>query len=758
MPTLPKTTRMRPLVRVLYRLPPGSDLSGNGSPGIGGWSAWQSLVMSQRFGRTSATNGFLVDMWSRQCLPLIGEARLRYRTGCINGINYIGTDVLGNPIPVNLKNAEIRIQVAPSPAFEMGRDELSTFVPVWKTAWWGVVEQIETMGTSGETIYHCFDGFYKTKRWQMIQHAFYMDGDKRVGAGNPGYNFNTAGFYARIQGNLDPSGATVDPLGDLAGSDITNRYYCHTRPALNSPGGPGSEAIKWTEKQIVEHAMQSSRTFGETVFEMRGATVLFSGQSSWPVAEGTRCWDFVARVCDRRRGRGLVFVDWEDDTSDPLGNLDVCLRVRTPFHDDLNFTPPGSSPVNIPGAATAGSSVDLDYSGDHRLIPGSVTLGDPVQYAMDYVESRGERIEAMVSLSTGDGSLEKRWSQADEDAFVALTDPRQKATSRWDPVFQRYGLPSGWSWIAKDGNKQQLARCDYFCDVTGQLLIPGINVTRDPPSLLTVSMLSELPIYEGWNYQTSTPARWDAAFDLNAPPRRRMGVYERAATGDSYIDLSHLGFSLSLDPEFGIMITYGPYQDERVSGRWFSKPTVFGYAQSSDNLIITVTLLLADRVRMATGNPLQKRRLIIYHEGLHLWIAHPGAIWDLDRHTAGITSAPAFRNAASTSANAPGVLRDDRAALAQLHNLALAWYMTAHRTMSYSLRDCIALPSFTDIDDAVYTNPTIGSLVQTFTFTDATRTTQIATLNTPITGYVYDNVKCRSDISTGWCDLDFVSR
>ncbi len=163
-------------------------------------------------------------------------------------------------------------------------------------------------------------------------------------------------------------------------------------------------------------------------------------------------------------------------------------------------------------------------------------------------------------------------------------------------------------------------------------------------------------------------------------------------------------------------------------------------------------------MRMADGDPTSPRRLFIKHPGLHLWVAHPGAIWELDRTASVVAEAPALRSASAGTLNAPGLLRDDRIALSSLHQLAKIWYLQDHVTAQFSIRDCIALPSYTDIDQIVYNNPTLGTLIPTLAYTDATRQTQTAMLATPITGYIYDNVKCRSDISTDWSDLDFVSR
>ncbi len=752
MPTLPQNTRMRPLVRVLYRKWSSS------TDGTGQWSSWSPLPMAQRLASRTATNGFYVDRWSRYCLPMIGEARLRYHTGRINGIDYFGVDELGNPVPVDLTKAEIRIQVAPSPAFEAARETLAAFSPAWATAWMGTVEQIQTNGTTGETVYHCFDGFYRAKRWQMVDHHMYFNATHFISRGHPGYNVGVEGFYCRVQGNKDPSNTILDPMGDIASSGITNRNYAFTWAAL---GDNSVVADKWTDKQAVESACQGSRGRGEPVLEMRGQTTLLASSSAWPVIEGMKCWDFVAQICDRRRGRGLTFFDWEDDSADPTGPLDTCLRIRSPFADDITFTPPGSgTPIILPGATGATTTKALDYSGDHRLISGSVALGDRLAYRMDYVESAGEYLEVLTTLSGADGSLEGRYTAADATAFVAVTNPRWRSTARWDPVYQRYGIPTAWQWVAKNGNNANASRCDFYCNDLGVVVTPVVGSYTDYPlaSPLVMQLLNDLPLYEGYDYTTSTPARYDASKDPTAPPRRPvMGFIQ--TNGDNFLDLTRIGgFSLQVDPQFGVYVKFSENQNEFNAGRFFSATGVPGYSYNWQQLVLTVGLRLGNRVRIADGDPLSPRRLFIKHAGLHLWLAHPGAIWELNRTASVVAEAPAMRAAAAGTQYSPGVLRDDRVALASLHQLAKIWYLEDHRTASLALRDCIALPSYDDEDGATYTYPTLGTLITTLAFTDATRETQTATLNTPMTGYIFDNIKCRSDLSTDWSDLDFVSR
>ncbi len=839
--TLPTYTRMRPLVRLVYR-----------TRSAGEWSLWQPLPMAQRFAATKAENGFLVDGWSRYALPFIGEATLRYRHGIINGRMFAQTDQNGAAIPVDLRHAEIRIQTAPAPLFSFAFDPNkanfgSTFTPAWRTRWWGTVEQQLESPSAGETVYHCFDGLFRAKRWQIVHHSAQIEADSYTHVrGHPGYNLSIDGYFSRILGNKDPSGTTFDPTGEIdtwvAGDPgRENHYFGHTWPVGVS--GVADDTAKWTDQDVIEHALQSSRGMGDPIFRVRGETHLLEGSSTWNIVEGMKAWDLVAQVADRRRGRGLMFPDWADDSSAPLGPLDTYLTVRAQFKDDLKYTPPGGVELTLTGADTAGHTYALDLVGDQRLVDGSLKFGDRMQYLMDYVENNGEPIESLISPDYASGALAKRWTDADATAFKAIASARRRATSRWDPIYQRHGLNPQWDCTVGDAMGGPTTRCDYQCKSDGSFYdFEDPDMENAPPvsSPLLVRMSNDLPLYEGYNYATNPPVRYDAATDQMAPPRRCVMAFRQEVVGsDLYCDLMRMGFSLQMDRQYGFYVKYSADQSEQFAGRFFSLSGVVGFQRPYQCLILTIGVSFGNRVRMATTRdyieavkatanaadeltaaqstqsaaqatydaavsggapapeiasdlddlnsandaadsaqgqhdlavaneaealaatdsegPLKPHRLYIHHPGLCLWLAHPGAIWELDRSTSEQEVAPALRGAAG-GAGQIGILRDDRESLAQLHALTNVWYLNEHRTVSWSIADCGDLPSYVDtvLGDVAY--PQLGDLVTTTAYTDRAKTDQTVTCDTPITGSVYDNINGVHTWSSDWSDLDFVSR
>ena len=744
---LPTRPYQRPALRILARTPKRD--------GPAGWSAWQPLPMAQRLWADTWSPGFIIDSWRRRSLPMIGEALFRYQVGQINGKRVGGTDQAGNPIPADLYAAEVRLQTGILPPTDP--EQQAGWQPQWRTAWWGTVELQSDEAVAGERRYHCFDGLYRAKHWRMTSHRAVVDGQDYYGRGQPGYNLGVEDFYARSYGNKCADPAKVyDEHGDLPD---WAKAYARAFTWNASTSGANAPAEKWTDLDVVRHLLVAYRGPSDPVFKVDGTTeLLSSGIAPWAVRESAPAWDLLARICDRKRGRGLVYCDWEDDSAalagDDFETFQPRLMVAPPFRADLTYTPPGGSQVTLPGSTTAGRAGPLDLAGDQRLVEGSLRIGDRYQWRYDYIENIGERLQVAVTVSPQDGSLGKRWSSADQTSFLAVTDPRRRNTARWDPVFQRFGLPPDWDLIAKDGNNANPERMDYYCEEDGSLAVSDDSISRS--SILTIRLLGNLPFYEGWNY-ASTPARYDSAQELLAPPRRPILVLQRQS-GDQFLDLTRLGFSAQVDPSFGVLIRWNGDQNEAVAGRWFGgaacRSANIPAAAEPEALVLTLCLELGERVRFASGNPEGRRRQTIEHPGIHLWLAHPGCIWELDRALSSIPSAAAKRAPAGATLGSPGILRDDRAYLAQLHALSCVWYLQDHRTLTWSLKDCAALGRFAQADGTITTYHRIGDLVTDLSYRDRAGVDQVVTADTPVTSEGYDAAAGIWTWETDWSELD----
>jgi hypothetical protein len=714
--------------------------------------SWTVRPMLQREDLGTGANGFYIESFSRVCLPAIGEASIRFHYGIIDGRLFSDdpNDTTGNATAPDLVGHEIRIQAAPHPSDAEKRAGLDGFVPQWRTVWWGTCEHhVDTLApgagfSHGQRQYLCLDGFYRAKRWHLRRHGLLQGGRSYAHVeGNPGYNFSWWDGY--VAGNRDGS-AYAFP-GDGA---VSVDYHC-LAGTFNS-----GQAQLWTDLQAATHAVHSARGINDPVFAFVGSTdALTVGKTCWPVDDQSdTAWDLVARICDRRRGRGVVFVDWADDLSAPTGPLQVRMMVRPQFKNTLNISL-NAGTASITGAQAAGTVRAVDLIGDHRNVMPMFRMTDRHQHVVDYIESVGEPIEVLATLSYVDGSLVERWDDAEFDRFLAITDPLQRLDARWMPVCQLHGVPNGWNYLIRDGNGGTPRRIDVRCDDFGNIIQPGLGDEVDT-SILLCEILRDLPVYDSFDYRGSTPARWDGALQKQIPSRRQPIIMVRTAN-DRYKDLRmEHGCALSLElrdllielPENGGngLRFIGPREKQDDAG--------LGSTYHADQLAVTIGFRLPHRVRLASGDRNGRRKLRIVHPGIHLWFADIGAIWDLDCKNRDANGSPPRRQA---GASAQATLRDDRDILRVLHAISAEWYTAERRTVSWSLRACGFLPDFETEDPTTFARtavayPQLGELITTLSAGG-----RDYIINTPCTSVHYDNVTGVTSWQTDWQDLDFVA-
>jgi hypothetical protein len=736
--------------------------------------------------------GYEVLFYSRVCLPAVGEARIRYRFGKIDG-RWVGLssqplgswDATSDSIRVpDLRKKEIRIQAGELSAGSTEPDQ-------WRTVWWGQCEFQEVTGwggsdvPAGEVIYHCSDGLYRTKRWPLNHHGFYISDSalqSSLAYGHPGYN---ALDHNGIQRGNKNASATFDPTaGDnTSGGDGLHNVMSHT--------WPGAGTI-WTDQEAVEHALNVARPRNEPVFLLSGSTTYYSQSNgnAWDVKDDDSAWDFLTRVCRRQRGLGCAFLDWTDDIGNPLGAMTVMITVSPQTKANITFKQPVPntlsstwSTTTLPGSDTAGTSLTVDLIGDHRLVADSFTLGDRDQHRVDYLESVGEQIEVLATLSGFDNvggvaTLGKRWVAAQEVAFNLL-DSQHRVDDAWRPVYQLYGVPRSFAGKAGDhngGKSVAIHRIDFRCLDNGDIIAPGASAANAPPSNridtspMLIEVLPDLPLLEGYEYKAYPPVRKDGLAETGLPPRRPPIVLIRLdddfyRTGEQSVN--PLTINVSKD---GILIHSPSDLSDAGAYRTVGDTTKSGLGSfyNFNQIGCTVGLRMPHRVRFATygtdanGTTLTsqsvRRRLTITHNGLHLWVASAGAIWDVDAARLSSRGIPGKRTACGGSADSPGILRDDRGALAVRHALACAWYLQQRRTAQWSLKACGFLPSFVNVTDfstnsrTTVTYPTLGKVV-----TSIAANGQVNDVNTPITSITYDNQSGTTTWATDWAELDFVS-
>lgn len=581
------------------------------------WGAtWQKLPMA-----SSIRNGYKLLRFSRTCLPDEGTAVFRLPYGKIDGKLFVDTTFGSALSAPDLRQYEVRIQ-----------GQLST--GNWKTIWWGQCVAMRdacfpgSSDPSGDIDYHCVDALGRLRRWYLDYHQLYWSGTAFRGRRHPGYN--------ALLGRGDRETTSADPNG----------------LGFGSHAWPGTGVV-WTDQQAVEHAIKSSvpglwdaGTNAGTIaaaralhptFPLYGSTDWLQANNIYPARDLEDLRTFMTRVFERGRGRGLVFLDWTDDTAaDPTSQIAPRLTIRAPVKDDLSVALPGGGTASFVGASNAGTMISLNLVGDHRLGEDAqrtfqVAAASDVEHTG--VEVRGDFIIALANLSKKDVSLTGRWLAAEQtDLENASATERELNEAKFDHVYRRYGFPHDWDLHCGDGTNNTRTRVDYRCDAAGTVIQQSDSIASRDTSPLVISIADRLPLYFGYDY-TQSPAvtfHGDPPGDIARLP---IGVWIRVNDSpERYINGAHrMGMSIAR-AEQDLQIRCAEDQGGRY--RKISDKSIYALSPkyNDDQMVLLVGLQLPERVRLLQGVDGEKTKRITVKDH-HLWLAHPGAIVSLDSAT-----------------------------------------------------------------------------------------------------------------------------
>lgn len=752
---------------------------------------------------TPTSYGYELINIDRKALPEIGTAEFRYCAGLFPGVTRVD--------PPDLHRKEVRIQLS--------NDGGTT----WVTKFWGHVDSQEdqlypgSLSKSGIRIYRVVDGFARALKWILDRvgyagqsKVYYggttdTSGGDGVGAyGHPGYNYQLQSD-GPVLGNKSPS-ATYKRNGTTVKCHIWQGAFAAVNqdPALYT-------ANKWTEQEMIEHACVSSRPESDPEFRMRGGAVdNFSTFSPQNVNPNMSVWDFVARLVDRKRGYGVVFVDWGTNED----AFEVFLSVSSIIGETISYNVPGrpGQTGSITGAASGGTkyqfngAYSLDLQGDNRNIDELFRYSDAETNVHDLVETLGEQIEVACTLCAYDAvgddmeafytnttkSLAPRWSTADVTAFAAETQ-NHRTQPYWNHVYQAFGLPSDFNCIVGQGFGSYEERIDFRCGDDGEIIAPSTTDPVDTP-VNNIEILSSIPFYEGYKYSGDYPAKTDGALQYGMPSRRAPMVLLRAdgwqdksapLTGEDYWifptgqypqDLFDANLNpVSLGEVFSPSVTIHPdaivcYSANQVGAglRIIGDP---GLDDTLDNdhvvgglfpvtrLAFTVSLRMPWRVRMATwrsdipneDRTLEKvrRRRVVYVENCNLWLSASSCIYDLDGANIEPTKGlPPLRGGLDAGPYVPARLRDDRPLLARFHQLSAAWYLSPRRRLTFGMKYCGLFP-FTFNTDQSGSHPTLGQYIDSVLAGGTA-----LPVGTVVTGIKYDHQTGITVWTTDWFNLE----
>jgi hypothetical protein len=688
-------------------------------------TVWVELPMQ----RDSRGNGFIVEMIRRDSLPDIGEAVLRFHYGEIDGLLY-GMDLLGNVDLPDLLEHEIRIEQNIGTAAD----------PDWLTIWWGeCVAQPDQPwpGASqpiGDLFFHCKDTLYRTRRFYINRHWTSIAGSNRGNVaegglyGHPG--FNRQGDEGRV-------------IGNRVGSDSLGLGF-------DGHAWPGA-GTTWSDYDALTQAIRCSTprvraggtwTYLAPLFAIDGAAeLLIESYQAWTIERDMPLLDFIVQVCDRRRGRGIVFADWSLSGDQLVPRL----TVRAQFKDSISVTLPSGAPLSVPGATANVTTIAVDLEGDHRLGETGVsefrvTQEHDTQY--DGLETTSQApIRVLVTPCSLDTSWAARWTSTEAAAVdSASVEDVKAAVVKWMHVYRAVGFPLSWDFKvgSQDGNNR--TRCDYRMSDAGAITVPADS---DHSSLLLVAIADRLPLDAGYDYSTAVVARYDAATDYTDPQAIPIMVWKRTTTGiDRWIDAdSEAPLSVARAGNDGNDLAV---QSGEVASRFFSEHDI-------DTIAMTIAVDLPYPMRMASGD-LSKRVKRIRVPGVALHLAHPQAIWTLDETVASSGGYAAKRGAAGGAGTTPGILRDDRDRLARIHHLAATWYLVPRTPATWALACGGFSGVWYDADGTQQSFPLLGDLVTTLRYSGRT-----LDINTPVTRIEYRHATGRTTWVTSWADRDWAA-
>lgn len=772
---LPDGIRERATFRILW-MPEGQWTAAGGQP-------WQVLPVPAILDRTKTTpgvhmagtvlqGGYHVERITRWCLPDEDRASFYIDTGTINGVSVTALDLSG--LATSSPGCAIRIQVLDDETFPNGVSTLPTGPgSKWKTVFAGTVISQQSivhpsLSGAGRTTYHCAGVLWRTRNWPLDRHTTAQAPHAK---GHPGYNFPLRGYFRQALGNLDYTSTGYDPFGDISGAngypDIHTYYMAHQLPVS------GGDTSKWTDLAAVKHALASSRAVGEPIITVSLPADAFGGTYPWSVSPGDSCWDLLRRICNRQRGRGAVFLDYVD-AADPGGNLTLVLSSFPSFPDQLTYQTVATygdtamtGTATIQGAQRGTSAIDIDINNDHRITDDGLTIENRTASVMDMIVVQGEPIQVLANLNFFGSSLEERWSAGDQTTFAGIgSTPFLAAQPRWSHVWRRYGIPAKTPWTftvtAKPGGSA--TPIDYDCANDGSITSAGVpGTTVGLSSSLTVRVLPDLPIYEGYRYDQVgvAPSRWDGGVDYMPPNRMRPVVMYRGdtdATGakQAWLPLQFAGFSIQAD-EFGLYITH-PVEDisgyrllsdttndpnhyqpmEKVTNcpMLANVTTTSGVDRNKLNTIVGLELGTRVGFRYSGGGmsgdyKTMGRRMVLTIDGAHLWLAPAGAIWELDYSAAAQLNYSPGLTVGTVSGTY--IMRDDRTALSFVACLAWYYYGSIHNPAIWSLKDCGLMTQFATADAGNVKYPKLGQFVGSITHSGPAGSETKTQSNTPIT-------------------------
>ena len=684
--------------------------------------------------------------------------RLRYTDG--GKINYspnitgtFGQAIVADTFTVpDILNYEIRIQenIAPTEFDE----------PEWVDLFWGRVTTPEDKAAPASEIpmgamdYICLDGTARLAEWKLNKHAFTPDEGSTI----YGHATSDPSTYTVPCDGLSGYNVRNDNLGQIVGNksggfgEIASGSgaYAHTWVGAD-------DAEPFTDLEAINTAKFLCRPDLGTQpdFDIEGiagtvsgtplnSTDVLGGVNVWETSEDQSVRDLMMRILDRRRGM-LAYLGWNTTGTNSLLAADFVpvIRVMPTSYTSIDKTLPSGAPYKVLGSedTTENVYVDLDLTGDHR-----VGSRDRFQWLDDGISrydrliTRGERLTTVGTLELN-VELVPRWTAAEATAYDAAANPEEEPT-KYGHVYKEFGVPIDWD------NTIRANRVDYritFDPATNANTLDVGSSTTIDSSPLHMRVLDYLPLYEGWDYGTLPPAKYDEANQVSYAPKS-IGILVLGADGTNAAERDTNRISVARGGNQG--------NDLRLSTTGTRSDI------ENENLEITLALQFGHRLEwteLATESdgvtiiPEADVRRVkeIDAPNLALHVADPNAKWKSGgTFPAGIGGEPA-------------IIRDDRDDLVKIHSRAAEWYLKDRRSFRTSFstvggdyqtvkRQVSAITNNSTglLDPTLassYQFPQLGEMVHNLIYSG-----RKVTVNSPVTSWTWVKEGGTLTIETNW--------
>ncbi len=468
----------------------------------------------------------------------------------------------------------------------------------------------------------------------------------------------------------------------------------------------------WTNKQAVEYLLKYFAPGGVTypdgpTFKLGGVIGELDKLKMVTFTEGLMLWSALNELIRTDRGLG-----WKIETD---GEGDVTLFVFM-----LDGSPGATGDEDVePESDTA----LIDISDDIWITSAFISNKTSLQF--DKIIVYGQRILTSFTLSIADGNLEKGWETEDETAYAAENDDKRQSPEH-DRVYTYFRAPDDWDFKAGDGFGGEQHPVSPTVKKDGKLdtevaadewnanrnfepiisLLKPFRKADSEPEYLEVMVFIKNPRFEGLEIEE----QYIMASEWEHPVTVRMADRDLA---------------LTVEGQYRHLFGKGTFDNEASPSSKFLPE--FDY----NTMVATVSMRTHHRIKVEvdiTDNSeadFARVKMIPVHDA-QLWYVVKGTRY--------------FTNSKWLEKHEGGIERDDSPQLRQIAAFAKIWYGKKRSSVTFN-------------EKGINYKGMVGKYIKRIK-----TSSQSEDVNTPITSIKWDFENFTTTVTTGYVELDIISK